>query len=183
MGLHPYDKQFSSSPPHGCWGFGPRALCLYNRRLTGWSILPASSQQQKNQRPREGVLFDQDPFSICLTVGGDNLSGWLFPPHQTAAALLFCRAVLFVHGDKFMGIRNAKWKMTLGSQRVYPFLPVTSTYCMVLNAILFQMTVSQKGSGKGSTFSFWQSSSEGHYCILWESVRQIRKLVLGLKAE
>lgn len=48
--------------------FGPRALCLYNRHLTGWPILPVSSQQHKNQRPREGMLFDWDPFSTCLTV-------------------------------------------------------------------------------------------------------------------
>lgn len=53
-----------------------------------------------------------------------------------------------------MGILNAKPKMTPGSQRVYLFLPVTSTDCMVLSASLFQTIVSQKGSGKGSTFSF-----------------------------
>lgn len=61
-----------------------------------------------------------------------------------------------------MRIPNAKPKMTLGSQRVYLFLPVTSIYlflpvtstdCMVLSTSLFQ-TVSQKGSVKGSTFSF-----------------------------
>lgn len=54
-----------------------------------------------------------------------------------------------------MGILNAKPKMTLRSQRVYLFLPVTSTDCMVLSAIRrFQTIVSQKGSGKGSTFFF-----------------------------
>lgn len=109
-----------------------------------------------------------------------NQPGWLFPPHQTAAALMSCRTVLPVHGDNFMGILNAKLKMTLGSQSLeyqVQFLPVTFTGCVVLSSTLFQTIISSER--KWQVFSIFLSTEFVivQCCILCESVWQIEKLI------